>query len=99
MIEQVENGVLLKVHVIPNSSKTEVVGIYNDMLKLKLNVPPVDGKANEAIIKFFSKILDISKSKVEILKGEKSKDKLILLKGVSKDLVLKVLNINRAGET
>jgi uncharacterized protein (TIGR00251 family) len=69
--------VILKVYVQPKSSKNEMVGPYRDGIKVKVTAPPIEGKANEAIIKFLAKEFKISPSSVEILKGHNSREKII----------------------
>jgi len=68
--------------VTPNARKTEVLGLDADehgvpLLKLKLNAPPVDGKANLALVAYFSEALGVAKGRVEIVKGEKGRLKRI----------------------
>ncbi len=70
----------MKVYVQPKSSKNEVVGPYRDGIKVKVTAPPVEGKANEALIKFLAKEFKISASSVEILKGHNSREKMIMIK-------------------
>ncbi len=72
--------IILKVYVQPKSSKNEVVGPYRDGIKVKVTAPPVEGKANEALIKFLAKEFKISASSVEILKGHNSREKIIRVK-------------------
>jgi len=68
----------LKIKVTPRSSKNEVVGQMADgTLKIRLTAPPVDGKANEALIKLLSAHFKIAKSKISIIKGQKSKNKTV----------------------
>lgn len=69
--------IILKVYVQPKSSKNEVVGPYRDGIKVKVTAPPVEGKANETLIKFLAKEFKISASRVEILKGHNSREKII----------------------
>jgi len=67
-----------KIHVQPNAKKTEAAGYYDEnILKIRISSPPVDGAANKEVIKFISKKLKISKSYVKILSGEKGRDKTI----------------------
>jgi len=75
---------ILKVYLQPKSSKNEVVGPYRDGIKVKVTAPPVEGKANEALIKFLAKELKVSASSVEILKGHNSREKMILIKDKNK---------------
>ncbi|HVM90486.1 MAG TPA: DUF167 domain-containing protein [Verrucomicrobiae bacterium] len=70
----------LVVRVIPNSSKTEFVGWMSDgCLKIKIAAPPVDGKANQELISFLAKTLDIPKNQIEIVSGQTSKKKRLRL--------------------
>jgi len=79
MLKLTEKGLILNIRISPNSSKNEIIK-SEDMLKLKITAPPVDGKANKAVIEYLSKIFKIPKSYFEILRGETSKDKSILIK-------------------
>ena len=76
-IKQEKDYFIIRLRVIPNAKKSEIIGLLDDMLKIKISSPPVEGKANAQIIKFFSDYLKISKSKLEIVSGEKSKCKLL----------------------
>ena len=87
------NKIFLKVHINPNSKKNEIVGIFDNSLKIKISSPPVDGKANKAIIKFFSKFLNIPKSKIKIEKGDKSRDKLIAIEGFNESALKKLQEV------
>ena len=71
------NSVVLNVYVVPRSSKSEVIGIYNDCLKIKLKSPPVDNAANEELIRFLAKKLNIPKSNIKIIRGLRQKKKII----------------------
>jgi len=75
------DGIKLGVRVIPNSSRCEICGVIDENLKIKLDVPPVDGKANEKLVKFLSKTLNIAKTNISIISGETSKNKKIFIKG------------------
>lgn len=68
---------IIKVKVIPKSSQNKIVGWENDILKIKLMAPPVDGKANEELIKFLAKELKLKKKDLEITSGKTSKFKTI----------------------
>lgn len=69
---------LLKIRVLPRSSRNEVVGKMADgILKVKLTAPPVDGKANEALVELLSEEYNISKSKIKIVRGLTSKNKTV----------------------
>lgn len=76
-IKEEKDFFIIRLRVIPNAKKSEIIGPLDDMLKIKISSPPVEGKANAQIIKFFSDYLNVSKSKLEIVSGEKSKCKLL----------------------
>ena len=71
------NDIIIKVKIVPGSSKNKIVGAYNDALKITITAPPVEGKANKKCIAYLAKCFDIAKSKIEIISGQTSKDKLI----------------------
>ena len=71
---------ILRVHAQPRASKTELVGQYGDALKIRVNSPPVDGKANLALIKYLAKLFAVSKSHIELLSGETSREKRFAIK-------------------
>ena len=79
MFQETDNGLLLTVRIVPNSSKNEIVKTENG-IKIKITAQPVDGKANKALIEFLSKKIKIPKSAIEIVRGETSKEKTLLLK-------------------
>lgn len=77
------DGVAVKVKVQPRASKTAIVGMHGDSLKISLTSPPVDGEANDACIALFAKLLRVPKSKVLILTGQKSRIKVIKITDVA----------------
>lgn len=74
------NSLIVYVHVIPKSSKSELIGLHNGLLKIKLKAQPVDNEANKELIKLFAKILKIPKSSVEIISGYNQKKKTLEIK-------------------
>ena len=79
-IRQYDDFFVISLKVIPKAKKNEIIGILDNMLKIKIASPPIEGKANSQIINFFSDYLNISKSKLEIISGEKSKCKHLKVK-------------------
>ena len=77
------SAVSLSIHVQPKSSRTRIAGLHGDALKLCITSPPVDGKANAAVIQFFAKLFKIPKTAVTIASGEASRDKRLILAGIS----------------
>jgi hypothetical protein len=68
----------LKIHVVPRSSKNAVIGPMTDgTLKVKLTAPPVDGKANEALLELLAKHFETKKNKIKLVSGLTSKNKIV----------------------
>ncbi len=78
-----DDGVRMEVKVQPRSSRNELVGFQEGVLKVKLTAPPVEGEANEALISFLAEVLGTSKKNVVILRGETSRLKLVGVRGIS----------------
>jgi len=78
-------SVTLSVRIQPRASKNEAVRLENGSLKIRLTAPPVDGAANEALVKFLAHAFSIAKSQVEIVSGHTSRDKIVRINGVSSD--------------
>lgn len=74
---QLPGGVRLAVQVVPNAKKTEVVGVQGEALKVKLQAQPIEGKANEALVKWLAKALGVNRGAVVITSGLTNKKKLI----------------------
>lgn len=89
-----DDSVIFKVRVIPRASKNEIVGEYDEFLKVKLAAPPVDGAANKALVKILAKALGVSKSEVVILRGEMSKTKTIEVSKLTLNALMRRLNKN-----
>lgn len=77
------DGVVLTLHIQPGAKKTEVAGLHGDALKIRLAAPPVDGKANEALIAFLAKALGVPKANVELVSGQTSRAKRLRVAGVA----------------
>ena len=84
-IREVEGGVVVSVKVQPNASRDRVVGEYGDQLKIAVTVAPEKGKANKSVIKVLSRLLGVKSSDIEILSGETSRDKKVLIRNISEE--------------
>lgn len=71
------HGIRLAVQIIPNAKKSEVVGVLEDALKIRLQAPPIEGKANEALIRFIADILGVPKNAVQLVHGHTARRKLL----------------------
>lgn len=78
---------ILSITIIPNASRDEIVGWVGDTLKIRIAAPPVEGRANEALIKFLAKHFDLAPSEIEIVVGHASKHKRISLPIAKEDIV------------
>ena len=91
-----EMTMTLKIRVIPNAKKAEFAGHRDGELLLRLNAPPVDGKANKAAIEFISRYLSVSRSSVQLVGGERSRHKIFEIVGLgASDLERKLAEIDR----
>ncbi len=80
-------GVVLNVRAQPRSSRAGIDGLFGDAVKVRIRCAPVDGKANKELIETLAKEFDLPKSSVVFKSGETSKQKRILLRGVSAEEV------------
>jgi uncharacterized protein (TIGR00251 family) len=92
-IRETSKGLLLPVRAVPRASKNEIQGVHGDALKVRLQAPPVEGKANQALIRFLSDTLDIPRSQFSIASGETVRNKAVLVTGISKAELIKKLGI------
>ncbi|MBT3923482.1 MAG: DUF167 domain-containing protein [Nitrospina sp.] len=81
-----ENGIRFSAVIQPRSSKNEIAGIYNNSLKIRLTSPPVDGAANKTCVKFLAKWLEMSPSRIRIVSGLSSKNKIIEINGINESV-------------
>jgi len=89
-MQKVDDGVIFRIKVQPGAAKNEIMGVQEDVLKVKINAPAVKGKANKALIDFLAEKLGMKKSEIEIMSGHTSKIKKIKVLGeggkIEKDL-------------
>lgn len=87
-----KHGAALPVRVIPRASRNEIVEVLSDdTVKIRLTAPPVEGKANQELIKFLSDILNTPKSKIEIVAGATGRDKLVSILDMKTTEVQKII--------
>ena len=79
------DGVLLQLSVMPNAKRTAIDGLHDGALRVRLAAPPIDGRANEALVAWLAKSLGVPKRDVEVLRGESSRRKQVAV-GVSYDV-------------
>ena len=85
------DGTLLSVKLQPRASVNEICGPLGAELRIKVTAPPVDASANEALVKLLAEILDCARGRVELVRGHKSRHKIIKLHGFTHEEILKKL--------
>ena len=88
-----DSGVILTVRAVPRAARNEIAGEKDGALRIRLQAPPVDGKANKALLRFLAVTLDIAPSCLTMLSGETGRNKRILICGVSEIETLRRLGL------
>ncbi len=95
MLREIAGGVTLAVRAQPGAKKTAIVGVYGEgdaaQLKIAVRAPPVEGRANEALVAFLAETFSIPKRSVELVSGGLSRSKVFLLGGMSLEKARRVL--------
>lgn len=86
-VNETTKGVTFAVKVQPRARKNAITGTVGDALKLALTAPPVEGKANQAVIEFFANLFAIPRSSVSIASGETSRNKIVRIAGITAERV------------
>ena len=74
----------ITIRVIPRAKKSEISQVLDDgTIKIRLTAPPVEGKANKALVRFLADVFDISPSNIEIISGVKGRKKVVLIEGIN----------------
>ena len=87
----VGNNVLIEINVKPNAKESEILGIEEGLLKVSIDAPPVDGKANTEVISFMSSKFGIKKSYVSVIKGQTAHHKTVQFENWTKEKVIQIL--------
>lgn len=74
----------LKVRVIPNAHKNSLVGMQDGVLVVRLTAPPVEGKANQALLEFLASLWGLRRQQVQLRSGQKSRHKLVQVQGIGR---------------
>lgn len=86
-VKDTAGGVTFAVKVHPRARKNAVTGVIGDALKLDLTAPPVEGRANQAVIEFFAELFEIPRASVTIASGATSRNKVVRIAGVSRSAI------------
>ena len=93
IVQDIKDGAILTVHIQPRASTTECVGIHGDAIKIRVAAPPVDGAANDKLIRFLARQLSIPATSVRIHSGAGGRHKRVLVKGTTAQLVMARLKL------
>jgi uncharacterized protein (TIGR00251 family) len=96
-IQQIDDVVLLKAKVVPGSSKTSVAGVLDGMLKVKISAAPEKGKANQSLVKYLAKQLNVKNKNVTIVSGLTNPIKQIRIENISPEKLEDAFGINVKG--
>lgn len=83
-VQEGDDSVTFEVRVAPRASRNAIVGVHEGALKVSLTAPPVEGAANEALRKLLAKALGVPKSNIEIIRGERGRNKVLRIRGVGR---------------
>lgn len=86
-ISSAEGGAAFPVRIVPRASKNEISGRYGDAVKIRITAPPAEGAANQALIDFLADVLGVRESRIEILSGHASRDKIVCVVGLTPEEV------------
>jgi hypothetical protein len=87
ILTETDSGVVFNVKLVPNSSFTKIADYTEEYVRIKISSPPLENRANKELIEFCSDMFDVSKSKISLISGEKSKLKKVLIKDTKLDLL------------
>jgi hypothetical protein len=82
------DGALLRIRAAPGAKKTQIAGPHADAMRVRIHAPANDGKANRELLRFLAKVLRISQSRLEIIRGQSSRDKTVAVKGLDPSEVI-----------
>ena len=86
-------GAQFALRVQPRASRNAIAGVMGDAIKLAITAPPVDGKANQAVIEYLADLFRVPKSSIVIVSGETGRNKLIAIRGITAEQVRKVFGL------
>jgi hypothetical protein len=78
-----DGAVRFEVHAKPRAKKSKVIGERGDAVEIALAAPPVDGAANEELVRFVAKVLAVRQRDIELVRGESSREKLLAVTGLT----------------
>jgi len=86
-LRQTAGGSELEVWVQPRASREEIVGVQGGALKIRITAPPVEGEANEALVRFLAKRLGVARGAVTVVRGQTGRRKALRIDGLAPEAV------------
>ena len=93
--ESAGEAVTVAFHVLPRASRDGVAGIAGDAVRVRLTAPPLENRANEALVRFLAADLGVPRSRVEIVAGKRGRKKIVRVAGVSRTEILRRLGLEQ----
>ena len=98
IVRDTAQGAQFALRVQPRASRNAIVGVFSsgtqgDAVKLAITAPPVEGKANQAVIEFLAELFRVPKSSIAIVSGETGRNKVVAVRGLSADQVRQALGV------
>ena len=83
----------VSVRVVPRASREGVAGCEGGVVRIRLNAPPVEGQANEALVRFLSKALCVPKGRITLVAGERGRSKIVRVAGLTREALMAALGL------
>ncbi|MHC4395187.1 MAG: DUF167 domain-containing protein [Planctomycetota bacterium] len=96
-IREVDGGVVFSAKIVPGSSRTEICGLFDGMVKIRISAAPEKGKANQSLVEFLAKQLGVKKKDVRIISGQTNPVKSVEVSGVSAEMLAAKLGPDKQG--
>lgn len=88
----------LSIRVVPRSSREGVAGCEGGVIRIRLNAPPVEGRANEALVRFLARALGVPRARVSLVSGETGRNKIVRIAGITRAEALDALGFPQSPE-
>lgn len=92
-LQATATGVRIRFHVQPRAATTALAGFHGDRLKVRVAAPPVEGAANEALVRFLAELLRVARSAVRVESGAGSRAKLVTIEGIDPEVARRRLGL------
>ncbi len=91
-LQETKDGATLTVKAVPRAAKSEIAGVEDGWVRVRIKAPPVDGKANEALVKFFAALFGVPKGAVSIISGDTARLKRVKITGMTAEKAKEALS-------